>query len=73
MHYQDEKLTERRVTYTLECEGKFYIVENVPARVNEETGEKFFSPATVDRLQKTILGKSKPSKTIETPVYQYTK
>ena len=33
--------------------GKFYIVENVPARVNEETGEQFFFPDTVERLQKT--------------------
>lgn len=71
MNYSDEKLTERRVTYTLEFEGKFYIVENVPARVNEETGEQFFSPDTVEWLQKTIAGKSKPSKVIETPVYYY--
>jgi hypothetical protein len=26
MNYQDEKLTERRVRYTLEFEGKFYII-----------------------------------------------
>ena len=71
MNYPDEKLTERRVRYTLEHEGKFYIVENVPARVNEETGEQFFSPATVEQLRKTIASKSKPSKVIETPVYYY--
>ena len=71
MNYPDEKLMERRIRYTLEHEGKFYIVENVPARVNEETGEQFFSPATVEHLQKTIVGNSKPSKVIETPVYYY--
>ncbi len=71
MKYENENFVERRVTYSLEHEGKFYIVENVPARVNEETGEQFFSPATVDRLQKTIMGDSKPSKVIETPVYEY--
>lgn len=71
MNYSDEKLIERRVTYTLEFEGKFYIVENVPARVNEETGEQFFAPETVERLQNTIMGNSKPSKLIETPVYDY--
>lgn len=71
MNYSDEKLIERRVTYTLEFEGKFYIVENVPARVNEETGEQFFAPETVERLQKTIMGNSKPSKLMETPVYDY--
>ncbi len=71
MNVREEKLVERRVTYTLEHEGKFYAVETVPARVNEETGEQFFSPATVERLQKTILGQGKPSRVIETPVYEY--
>jgi len=71
MNDREEKLVERRVTYTLEHEGKFYIVEKVPARVNEETGEQFFSPATVERLQKTILQKRKPDRVIETPVYEY--
>lgn len=68
---QKEKLVERRVTYTLELDGKFYIVENVPARVDEETGEQFFSPSTVERLQEMILGHAAPSKVIETPVYEY--
>jgi len=52
---RDESLVERLVTYTLEFEGKFYIVENVPARVNEETGEQFFSPSTVEYLHKQSL------------------
>jgi len=59
------------VTYTLEKGGKFYIVENVPARVCEETGEQFFAPATVDRLQKLILTGMKPKKTIETPIFEF--
>jgi hypothetical protein len=70
--YQDENLVERLVTYTLEFEGKFYIIKDVPARVNDETGEQFFSPATVERLHRTILGHAKPHKIIETPVYEYT-
>ena len=68
---QEEKLVERRVTYALEMDGKFYIVENVPARVDEETGEQFFSPSTVEHLQSMILGHAEPSKVIETPVYEY--
>jgi hypothetical protein len=70
--YHDENLLERSVTYTLEFEGKFYIIENVPARVNDETGEQFFSPATVERLHQTILRHAKPHRVIETPVYEYT-
>lgn len=68
---QEERLVEKRVTYTLEMDGKFYVVENVPASVDEETGEQFFAPSTVERLQETILGQAEPSKTIETPVYEY--
>ena len=71
MNHMEEKLVERRVTYMLEHEGKFYIVENVPARVNEETGEQFFSPSTVERLQRTILQPGKPNRVIQTPVYEY--
>jgi hypothetical protein len=71
MKDKEEKLVERRVTYTLEHEGKFYIVENVPARVNEETGEQFFSPVTVEQLQRMILTPGKPNRVIQTPVYEY--
>ncbi|MEB3226658.1 MAG: YgiT-type zinc finger protein [Synechococcus sp.] len=38
------------VTYSVEIEGKVHIVENMPARVCVETGEKLFAPETVDRL-----------------------
>jgi hypothetical protein len=71
MNVREERLVERRVTYTLEHEGKFYIVHNVPARVNEETGEQFFSPTTVEHLQRVILHQQNPTMTIETPVYEY--
>ena len=68
---KDETMKETRVTYTLEKDGKFYIVENVPARVSVETDEQFFAPATVDRLQKIILTGKNPKKTIETPIFEF--
>lgn len=68
-----ETLAEQRVTYTLEYNGQFHIVENVPARVNKETGEQFFAPAIVERLQQMILAEQKPSRTIQTPVYDFDK
>ena len=71
MSKPEERLVERRVTYTLELDGKFFLVRNVPARVNEETGEQFFAPSTVERLQETILSNEKPAQVIETPVYEY--
>ncbi|WP_234567576.1 hypothetical protein [Rhodohalobacter sp. 614A] len=71
MNPQKESLSKRLVNYSLEFEGKFYIIENVPARVNEETGEQYFSPETVEHIRKTITSHSKPKKTIETPVFDY--
>ena len=68
---ETQRLVERRVTYTLEIDGKLYVVENVPARVDEETGEQFFAPSTVERLQAIVLGHDRPRKIIETPVFEY--
>jgi len=66
-----ETLVERRVTYTLEVSGKLVVIENVPARVCLETGEQFFSPETVERLQQMIWEQKKPSRMIEVPVYEF--
>ena len=66
-----EKLVNQQVTYTLYKDGQFYIVENVPARVDLETGEQFFSPKTVEQLHQIILGQNKPERTIQTPVYSF--
>ena len=70
---QKEKLVERRVTYALEIDVRVYIVENVPARVDEETGEQYFSPTTLERLRQIVLAPTEPSKMVETPVYEYQK
>jgi hypothetical protein len=68
---QKEKLVEQTVTYTLLKEGQFYVIENVPARVNEETGEQFFSPQTVERLQRIIWSERQPVRVIQTPVFDF--
>ena len=71
MSVRKESLAERRVTYSLLYEGRFYIIENVPARVDVDTGEEYFAPNTVEQLQATILGGAKPHHVVETPVYQF--
>jgi hypothetical protein len=68
---REEKLVEQKVTYTLLKEGKFYIIEHVPARVNVETGEQFFSPQTVERLQHIIWGERQPVRFVQTPVFEF--
>ncbi|MDQ1256200.1 MAG: hypothetical protein QG656_796 [Candidatus Hydrogenedentes bacterium] len=64
-------MVDAEVTYTIELDGKFLIVEHVPARVCEETGEQYFAPETVEHIQALIKSKKKPDKAIETPVYEY--
>lgn len=55
-----ETMVAKEVTYTLEHGGKFHVVQHVPARVCEETGEQFFAPETVEHIQRLINGKEKP-------------
>jgi hypothetical protein len=69
--FENEKLVEQTVTYSLFKAGKFYIVENVPARVNPETGEQFFAPHTVERLQQIISSGGHPRRVIQTPVFEF--
>ena len=66
-----EILVDKRVTYTLEMNGKLFLIENVPARLNEETGEQFFSPETVERLQQMILDGKNPDHFIRVSVYDF--
>lgn len=66
-----EMLTDKEVAYTVYKGGKFYIVENVPARVDAETGEQYFSPKTVENLHQIILGERKPVRTVQTPVFNF--
>ena len=66
-----ETMIETQVSYTITHHGKFYIIENVPARVCQETGEEYFSPETVEHIQNIIKENVKPLRTVETPVYEY--
>ena len=69
----EERFVEQRVTYTLEIDQRFVIVKNVPARVSERTGERFFSPETVESLQRIVWGTQTPTRVIQTPVFEYPK
>jgi hypothetical protein len=66
-----EQVAECRVTYTLEVEGELFVIENVPARVNLETGEQLFAPETVERLQRIIARAPEPKRVLQVPVYEF--
>jgi YgiT-type zinc finger domain-containing protein len=49
-----ETMVDAKVTYILEHDSKFFIVETLPARVCKETGEYYFAPETVERIQAIV-------------------
>ena len=68
---REETFEEQQVTYVLEQQGKVLIIEHVPARVCRETGERLFAPETVERLQQIIWEQRKPTRIVETPVFEF--
>ena len=67
----EETFAEQTGTHALEVQGRFIIIEHVPARVSLRTGERFFSPATVEQLQKIVWERQVPSRVVETPVFEF--
>ncbi len=67
----NETFVESRVTYTLELNGRLIVVENVPARVNIDTGERMYTPETVEHVQALVRSGQHPKRMIETPVYEF--
>ncbi|HEX8905691.1 MAG TPA: hypothetical protein VF771_12645 [Longimicrobiaceae bacterium] len=69
--YPRERLVEQFVTYTVEVDGRLYVIEHVPARVNVETGERLFSPETARRLQQIVREGRAPDRMVQTPVFDF--
>ena len=54
-----ESMVETEVTYPLERDGKFVLIE------------QFFFPKIVEQIHNIINERTAPKKTIETPVYEF--
>jgi len=67
------KLEKKFVTFYYEEDGKYILVENVPAEVCVKCGEKIYSPEVTDELLKFARDKFKPVKSIKIPVFDFTK
>ena len=65
------KVEKKIVSYSLFYEGHWIIVENVPAKVCQQCGEKLFDPKIVEHLQKIIWNKQAPCKKIKAPVFDF--
>lgn len=64
-------LVEQEVTYSVELDGKWVIIEHVPAKVCPQCGERLFSAGTVERLQRIAWEQKAPRRTLATPVFDF--
>jgi YgiT-type zinc finger domain-containing protein len=60
---------ERLITYVQELDGRIVIIENVPAEVCVQCGERLLTPEVVRRIQKLVWDAPVAPKTAEVPVY----
>jgi len=67
------KLEKKIVTFYYEEDGKYLLVENVPAEVCTKCGEKIYSPKVTDELLEFARDKFKPVKRIKIPVFDFAK
>ncbi len=65
------KLAKRRVTFAYGEAEKHLLIENVPAEVCEQCGEKTYSPDVTDKILEYANNDVKPSRTIKVPVYRF--
>jgi len=54
------ELEERCITRAQGYEGRWYIIENLPALVCRQCGEMYFTPAAHDRVIDLITGGTEP-------------
>jgi hypothetical protein len=67
----DDGLVDELVTFSMEFRGRTVIVEDVPARVDPETGERFFSAETYDRLHAIIRSGCEPDQHAPGATYRF--
>lgn len=70
-HLWETEFEDRLVTYSLELDGEFILIENVPARIDLQTGERLFAPDVVEQIQHIVQQRTTPKRIIETPVYEF--
>jgi hypothetical protein len=66
-----ENFIDSKVTYTINLDGNLYVIENVPARISERTGEQLFSPETVEQIHRIIRGGRPPVRTLQVGVFEF--
>ena len=65
------KIESRRVTFVYDYDNDYFLIENVPAEVCMQCGEKTYSPEVTDDLTHLAKKRLKPARTVQVPVFDY--
>lgn len=72
-HYCGGHLEEKQVTRLQKYEGKWFVIENLPALVCSQCGEQFFTPAAHDLVIQVLQNDLKPTRIENIPVFDAAK
>ena len=61
----------QNVIFIYDQEGEYLFIEDVPAEVCSQCGEKTYSPEVTDDLIRIAKRRLKPNKVVEVPVFRY--
>ena len=63
--------SEEFVEEVFRIDGKYVLVDQIPARVCDRCGEETFSPETTERVRLLVHGNAKPTKSIALKVFDF--
>jgi HTH-type transcriptional regulator / antitoxin MqsA len=66
-----EKSHVENISEVFQIDGKFYLVENIPATICDRCGEAMLSRSTTEHIRAMLHSDSEPSQTISMDVYAY--
>ncbi len=69
--YCGGKIEARKVTFVYDEDSDYFFVENVPAEVCAQCGEKTYSPEVTDELIQLAQRKLQPARRAVVPVFDY--
>ncbi len=61
---------EKTISYMRKWKGKYILIENVPAGVCNQCGEKYFEAKVAEKMDNLMLKKEKAKRKISIPVIE---
>ena len=66
-----EESREELVDEVFQIDGKYILVDHIPATVCARRGEETFSRETTEKIRLLVHGKAKPTKSIALEVFEF--